>query len=76
MFIASKRNISIPSDDGTMSHFIPRDYVGPVPDWVAKTAYFAELVADGKISVSKSTQDKDVQDAVATPPKRRTKKEV
>ena len=55
MFIASKRNISIPSDDGTMSHFLPRDHVGPAPDPVAKTAHYADLVADGQVSARQST---------------------
>lgn len=60
MIIVSKRNIVIPSDDGKTSYFVPRDYIGKIPDWVTKTRYYGELVKDGKIVVSDTVKDKDV----------------
>lgn len=60
MIIVSKRNIVIPSDDGKTSYFVPRDYIGKIPDWVTKTRYYGELVKDGKIVVSDTIKDKDV----------------
>lgn len=60
MIIVSKRNIVIPSDDGKTSYFVPRDYIGKIPDWATKTRYYGELVKDGKIVVSDTIKDKDV----------------
>ena len=63
MTIISNRNIIIPSPDGTAAHNIPKGYIGPAPGWVTKTKYFKRLVADGKISVAKSTKDVDLEAA-------------
>lgn len=56
-FVVSNRNIIIPSPDGKTSCKLPKGYVGPVPDWAAKTAYFKALAADGKIVLSQSKKD-------------------
>lgn len=66
MTIISNRNIIIPSPDGTTAHNIPKGYIGPVPAWVTKTKYFKRLVADGKISVAKTTKDADLEAADQT----------
>ena len=74
MFILSKRNIEIVSDDESMSYFIPRDYVGEVPDWVGTTEYFGMCVKDGIIAVSESKKDKDIQKAEEKTTAKSTKK--
>lgn len=66
MFILSKRSIIIKSDDGSARYKIAKDYIGPVPDWVTKTAYYKELVTDGKI-VPTSGKDKDLDKAAEKP---------
>lgn len=63
MFIASKRNIILPSADGSKSFRVRKDYIGEIPDWAADTPYFRALVADGKISVPESHSDQDVEKA-------------
>ena len=63
MFIASKRNIILPSPDGKRHCRVSRDYVGEIPDWAAETDYFCALVKDGKISVPESHSDADVEKA-------------
>lgn len=67
MVILCKRNVIIPSDDRTTQKYIPKDYIGKVEDWVTKTQYFNALVADGKIVITKSTKDSDVDKAVEKP---------
>lgn len=67
MVILCKRNVIIPSDDGKASKFIPKDYIGAVENWVTKTQYFNALVADGKIVITKSPKDSDVDKAVEKP---------
>lgn len=62
MFILSKRNLILPSPDGSMSIRVRRGYLGEIPDWAAGTGYFEELVRDGKIAVTGKT-DKAVQAA-------------
>lgn len=76
MFIMSKRNVILPSVDGTKKHKVSRGFVGDIPDWATKTAYFRALVADGKISVPASHQDKDTQDAADSKVKTRRGKTV
>lgn len=61
MFIIAKRNIILPSEDGSHSLRVQKEFMGNVPDWAAETAYFKELVADGKIIVSQSARDRDIQ---------------
>lgn len=63
MLVMAKRNVMLPSADGTKKHAVSRDYVGDIPDWATETAYFRALVADGKIVVPDSHKDKDIQDA-------------
>ncbi|MDY4080921.1 MAG: hypothetical protein SOY97_04755 [Candidatus Metalachnospira sp.] len=67
MFIVAKRNIVVPSNDGKESYFIPKGYIGNVPEWVGDTKYFEELVMDCKISISESKKDKDIEKAEETP---------
>ena len=71
MFIVSKRNIILPSLDGSRAFPISKGYVGEIPDWAAETAYFAELVRDGKIGAPSSKKDKDVTAVEETPVRRR-----
>lgn len=66
MFIVSKRNIVIPGQDGKTFCRLPRGFVGEVPAWAAKTAYFQALVKDGKIVISKGKKDKDLEAAAKT----------
>lgn len=61
MFIIAKRNIILPGADGSHSLRVQKDFMGNVPDWAAETTYFKELVADGKIIVSQSTRDREIQ---------------
>ena len=65
MVIFSKRNIVIPSNDGKIKKYIPKNFVGEVEDWVSATPYFADLVKDGKIVVTESTADKELDKAAA-----------
>lgn len=60
-FVVSNRNIVIPSPDGRERVQLPRGYMGAVPDWAPKTAYFKALVADGKLIVSESRSDRDLE---------------
>lgn len=63
MFIMAKRSILLPSPDGTQQHRVERGFVGDIPDWAAKTDYFAALVKDGKIVLPDSHADKALQAA-------------
>ena len=63
MFILSKRNVILPSRDGSRQHQVKRDFIGKIPDWATETDYFRRLVADGKITVPASHKDKDTQTA-------------
>ena len=76
MFIYSNRNVILRSQDGAQSYPVRRGFVGDIPDWATKTAYFRALVADGKISVPASHQDKDTQDAADSKVKTRRGKTV
>lgn len=60
-FVVSNRNIVIPSQDGRERVKLPKGFMGMVPDWVPKTAYFKALVSDGKLIVSESKSDKDLE---------------
>ena len=57
MFIASKNHIVIPGEEGRRAVDIPRGFIGNVPDWVGRTAYFKALVKNGKISLSKGVRE-------------------
>lgn len=58
MFAVSKRNIILPGPNGEKFH-MPRDYMGPVPEWAEGSAYLKALAADGKVVLSDSGRDKD-----------------
>lgn len=60
-FVVSNRNIVIPSPDGRQRFKLPRGFMGAVPDWAAKTDYFKALAAEGKLVVSASKSDKDLE---------------
>lgn len=62
MFVASKRNIILPGPNGEKFH-MPRDYMGPVPDWAEGSAYLKALAEDGKVIISASGRDKDIDAA-------------
>lgn len=62
MFVLSKRNLLLPSPDGSQTFRVMRDFVGEIPAWAAKTSYFDALVKDGKIVVT-NRSDKSVQSA-------------
>lgn len=68
MFIMSKRNIIIPSPDRKMSKKLHKGYVGVVEDWVTKTDYFKDLVADKKIIITETTKDNELEKADAEKP--------
>ena len=62
MFVLSKRNIILPSPDGTAAVRLARGCMCTIPDWAAETEYFRALVADGKL-VPTGMSDKDTQAA-------------
>ncbi len=74
MFVLSKRNIILPSPDGSVSVRLARDGMCAIPDWAAETAYFKALVADGKI-VPAGMSDSETQ-AAEKPVRVRRGKEV
>lgn len=63
MIIVSKNNILIPSEDQSMFFPVHRGWMGEAPGWATNTQYFRDLVADGKIIVSESRRDRDLQAA-------------
>ena len=75
MFVLAKRSVILPSKDGRQHHFVPRDFVGDIPDWAAETDYFRALVAEGKIGVPESHKDRDTQTEAEKPAKVRRKAE-
>lgn len=62
MFVVSKRNIILPGPNGEKFH-VPRDYMGPVPDWAEGSAYLKALAEDGKVIISATGKDKDIDAA-------------
>lgn len=62
MFVVSKRNIILPGPNGEKFH-MPRDYMGPVPAWAEESAYLKALAEDGKVIISDSGGDKDIEEA-------------
>ena len=57
------------------SYLLKRGVLTSVPAWVAEETFFKDLCADGKIAVSETTKDADVEKAVeATEKKKTTKK--
>ena len=63
MFLLSHRNVILSTRGGDETRFIPRDFLGDVPDRFCASPYFEALVKDGKIAIPKSGKDKDVADA-------------
>ena len=70
MFVLCKRNIILPSKDGSKHYHVKKDYIGEIPDWATQTDYFLDLIADGKITVPESKKDKDTQAAAEKPIKK------
>lgn len=68
MFIMAKRNIELPSADGSQRHKVTRGFIGDIPDWACDTPYFRALVADGKLVVPDSKKDSDIAAASENPP--------
>lgn len=64
MVVLSKKNVIIPSADGSQSVRLSRDQITDVPAWAAKTPYFKALVADGKLC----TVEKKKPEKPAKPP--------
>lgn len=62
MFVLPKRNIVLPSPDGSAPVRLARDIMTDIPDWAAGTSYFRALVEDGKI-VPSGKSDKETQAA-------------
>lgn len=60
-FVVSNRNIVIPSPDDRQRVRLPKGFMGAVPDWAAETDYFKALAADGKLVVSASKSDKELE---------------
>lgn len=75
MFVVSKRNIILPSSDGTQTFALAKGFMGEIPDWAADTSYFQALVADGKIGVPATKKDKDVAPVVQKPVRRKRTEE-
>lgn len=65
MFVLAKRNIVLPTADHTERLMLHKDAFEDVPERFTSTAYFAELVRDGKIVIPESRKDKDVEAANA-----------
>lgn len=75
MFITAKRNIILPSVDGSENYRVQRGFIGEIPDWATKTQYFQDLVKDGKIGIPASRKDKDISDVEEKPVRRRKPEE-
>lgn len=60
MFIMAKRNIELPSGDGSQKHKVARGFIGEIPDWACDTPYFRALAKDGKIVIPASKKDSDI----------------
>lgn len=63
MFVLAKRNIVLPNADRTEMLLLHKDAFEDVPEQFTRTAYFAELVNDGKIVVPETRKDKDIETA-------------
>jgi hypothetical protein len=59
-------------NDGTL-YQVPANFVGPVPDWVTKTAYFEKCCNSGSITAIMSTTDKAVAAAANAPQAKQVK---
>lgn len=75
MFVLPKRNIVLPSPDGSAPVRLGRGIMTDIPDWAAGTSYFRALVEDGKI-VPSGKSDKETQAAAEKKVKTRRGKEI
>ena len=66
MFIYCKRNLILPSADGTVKKQLKKEFIGEIEDVFCRTPYFSALVADGKIIVTGKT-DKALDQASQAP---------
>lgn len=71
MFVVSRRSIILPGPDGEKFR-MPRDYMGPVPDWAESSPYLRALVKDGKVVLSDSSCDTDIDAALKRKKGKRT----
>lgn len=62
MFIISKRNYSVKREDGT-SYLIQKDYIGEIPEDVAKSNLVQRAICGGMISTPKGKKDKQMAQA-------------
>ena len=65
-FVMSNCNVIIPSPDRSDSIRLFRGQGGEAPAWVAKTAYFKALVADGKLIVSNGKKGRPKEEGEKT----------
>lgn len=62
MFAVSKRNIILPGPNGEKFQ-MAKDYMGALPAWAKDSAYLKALAEDGKVIISDSGRDKDIDAA-------------
>ena len=62
MFVMTKQAMLFRRPDGE-TFYAPNNYVGAVPDWVTETKQFQRQAAAGKIVVSQTSKDKDLEAA-------------
>lgn len=62
MFVMTKQAVLFRRPDGE-TFYAPNNYVGAVPDWVTETKQFQRQAAAGKIVVSQTSKDKDLEAA-------------
>lgn len=55
MTVYSKRNIIFPGPGG-QKFLLKKDYIGPVPEWVEKSAYLKALAADKKVVITEEAK--------------------
>ncbi len=46
------------------SYLLKRGVLTSVPAWVAEDTFFKALCAEGRIAISETTKDKDIEEAV------------
>ena len=61
MIVFARKNILFQQNGA--SYLLKKDSIGTVPAWVSDSAYFAALVKDGKIVISESKKDADLEKA-------------
>nr|DAH29592.1 MAG TPA: hypothetical protein [Caudoviricetes sp.]DAK02347.1 MAG TPA: hypothetical protein [Caudoviricetes sp.] len=74
MRVIAKRNIILPSPDGSLAYPLLKGYIGELPDWATKTAYFQACADSGWIDLPKSYKDRDVVPLLEKPVPRSTRK--